>query len=169
MGNLETAERQLNHAKEARTDLASVHFTLALIYEKQGLPADAEREYLAERELYPENLQATFNLARLFGRQGRLDEQIDILEELVRFHPEWAVGFFHLAKAYRDTGGPRHYRKALEAANHGLALDSDSDQAPLGYFIRAEMLDRAGRKEEAQIAFRRGKTLEEKSRRVRRQ
>jgi tetratricopeptide (TPR) repeat protein len=77
---------------------------------------------------------------------------------------DWAIGYFHLAKALRDTGDSSLYPKALDAANRGLALDPDSENAPLGFFIRAEMLDRAGRKEEARRAFQRGKAIEESTR-----
>jgi choline-sulfatase len=157
LGELERAETQLKSSLAARADIDSAHFTLALLYEKTGRLAEAEAEYLAERRLHPDHLRAAFNLARLYGNSGRRAEQIAALEEVVRLDPRWAVGHFHLAKAYRDSGGPGEEQKALRAAERGLELDPESSWAPLGHFIRAEILERMGRSEEAQREAERGK------------
>jgi arylsulfatase A-like enzyme/Tfp pilus assembly protein PilF len=164
LGSFEPAERSLRGAAAARQDLESVHYTLALLYEKQERWNEAEAEYLKERRLHPDHLQATFNLARLYGEQERYGEQIRQLEELTGAHPDWAPGYFHLAKAYRDQGQPELFPKALAAVDRGLFLDPSSDFAPLGYFIRAEILDQTGRKEEARQAFEQGRALESANR-----
>jgi arylsulfatase A-like enzyme/Tfp pilus assembly protein PilF len=158
-GELEKAERRLRDAAAARHDLGSVHYVLALVYEKQGRLNEAEAEYIEERRLDPGHLESTFNLSRLYERQGRLEERIQVLEALVQSHPEWATGHIQLAKAYRDTRRPDLYPRALEEVDRGLALRPDPEQAPLAYFIRAEILDLAGRKEEARRAFEEGRAL----------
>ena len=164
LGNLARAESRLSDALAHSADVDSAHFTLALLYEKQRQWVKAESEYLAERKIHPQHLRSAFNLARLYGEQGRHREQLEALEEVVRIDPSWAVGFFHLAKAYRDARRPELDEKALEAAARGLALDRENPYAALGYFIRAEILERAGRAEEARRELARGKAIEGRAR-----
>ncbi|HXV60674.1 MAG TPA: sulfatase-like hydrolase/transferase, partial [Vicinamibacteria bacterium] len=76
------AEQKLESARRSRSDLESVHFTLALLYEELGRLAEAEKAYREEIGFHPDHLRARVNLASLLGAQDRFDEQIAELEAL---------------------------------------------------------------------------------------
>jgi arylsulfatase A-like enzyme/Flp pilus assembly protein TadD len=157
-----TAETRLRESLEANPDVERVHFTLGLLYEQQGRIEEAAAEYRKEREKHPGDVRATQNLANLHGKSGRFEEQISLLEDALARTPGWADGHIQLAKAYRDTGRPELFEKALASADRGLALDPASKFAPLAHFLRAELLDAAGRPEEARRAFEKGRALAER-------
>ena len=114
---------------------------------RQGLERSAEREYEAALNLFPEHVDALYNLAVVYTKTGRKDEAKGAYERLVRIHPgsadaRTALGDLH-AEAGEAAKAEGLYRDAIEAnPRFGRAYNN------LGF-----LLQKQGRRQEATEAF----------------
>jgi tetratricopeptide (TPR) repeat protein len=159
-GDSATAERLIREALAAKSDLRLAHFNLALVAEQRGDLPGAEREYFEELKLHPENYMAAFNLFRLYERVGDKEGQIGALKQSIESNPKFPEGHFFLAKAYLDMG--TNLVEAAELAKKGLQLAPQSEFAPLGHYVLADIYNRQGRRYDAERELQLGRALEAK-------
>lgn len=73
------------------------HFNLALVYERRGLLADAEREMLASLRLNPRQPDARNSLAVIYAEEGKSVRAAMVLRELMRETPDYEPARKNLA------------------------------------------------------------------------
>ena len=139
-------------------DLSRPHFNLAVILEEEGNLDQALTHYERAIELAPAHYQALFNLGRLEGRRGNLQRQQKLYQAAIDANSDFLRGHYYLAKLIMDRGGDLQQAEAI--ARDALARDPDHRAGPLGYYVLADILNRQGRRAEAQQAADRGRQIQ---------
>lgn len=145
-------------ALEAKPELVVARFNLAVLYEESGRDGRAIELYERVLEQAPRHFQAQFNLGRLEGARGRPGRQRELWEAAIESNPDFARGYLFLAKLLMDRGDD--LARAEELARAGLARDPEGHAGPLGHYILADILNRAGRPAEAARAAETGRRIE---------
>ena len=164
-GHLARAEEEIREAIRQRPDVRLAHYNLAVIAESRGDLTTAEQQYIREIELHDRSFKAWFNLGRLYERRGDRRRQIEALTGAVEANPEFAEGYFYLAKAHLDAG--RDLRQAMGIARKGLQLAPESPYAPLGHYVIADIYNRLGQPDLGRREAAIGRRLEMRDRRPR--
>jgi Flp pilus assembly protein TadD len=73
------------------------HFNLALVYERRGMHADAEREMLASLQLNPRQADARNLLGVIYAKEGNTARAWVVWSELVHDQPDYAPARTNLA------------------------------------------------------------------------
>lgn len=162
-GEFELAEKETRTALEMRPRTPDAHYNLGLIYEERGDIPGAIREFREEIEIHPSAYPAHFNLGQLLGKIGQTREGIAHLREAVALKKDFANGYLFLAKAYLDL--QENLQEAIGLAQEGIRLDPESEYAPLGHYILADIYQRLGRLEDYRRELSRGELLEQKLKR----
>jgi choline-sulfatase len=157
-GDTATAERLIREAIADKADVRLAHYNLALVAEQRGDIVAAEREYVEELKQHPDSFKAAFNLSRLYERVGDREGQIGALRQSIEGNPRFAEGHFYLAKAYLDSG--TNFTEAIRLAKKGLELAPNSEYAPLGHYVLADIYSRQGRSKDASEEVALGRALE---------
>ncbi len=144
-GNLEEAEQQLKTALQQRPDIQYARYHLGLLYIKQNKPEEAEEQLLEEVRLHPDILLARATLAQMYGRVKAYDKQQEQIEESLKARPK-DVDLWH-AKALA-LFNQKLWAEAGQAVEGCLALD---DNHPACHMMKANVLARLGRRDEAQV------------------
>lgn len=155
---LDQAEMEFRKAWEMSPDLAEIHYNLALIYEAKNEPSKAINEYKKEIELYPAAYQAHFNLAQLYGKLGNLREGIEHYKQAIEHNNNFANGYLFLAKAYLDLS--ENLDEAMRLVRKGLELAPQSEYAPLGHYILADIYNRLGQTDKYNDELRKARQLQ---------
>jgi len=155
------AERSLRDALNAKADEPMAHYDLGLIREARGEPANAIGEYEAEIARNPKTYQAHFNLAKLLAAAGRKADAVGHFQRAVDANPQFGSGYLYLAKARLDVDD---LDGAEAAAIKGMTLKPDSDIAPLGHYVLADVYSRRGRDKDAAREAAEGQRLEQRRR-----
>ena len=158
-GDLPGAEREIRAAIAEKADVRLAHYNLALLAEQQGDLPRAIAEYRKEIELHANSYKASFNLGRLEERVGDRAGQVEAYRKAIEMNPSFAEGHLFLAKVYLDL--EQHLDEAVRLAEKGIALAPDSEYAPLGYYVIADVYSRQGRRAEAERQAARGRALEQ--------
>jgi len=156
-GRTGEARAAFERAVEANPELVQPRFNLAVLAEEAGDAAGAERHYRAVVERAPRHFQALFNLGRLAGARGDRARQSELWEAALAANPDFVRGYYYLAKLLMDSGGDLGRAEAL--TREGLARDREHVAGPLGYFLLADLLHRAGRTREAAAAVERAREI----------
>ena len=127
------------------SEINTVHFNLAQLFESQGKKSEAEQQYLEEIRVAPKNYKAHFNLGRLYIDLGKTQSGIDQLNACVEDAPDFSLGYLFLAQAYVETGAD--LTKAQQLAEKGLSLNPDPEYRPLGHLVLADIYNRLGKHE----------------------
>jgi tetratricopeptide (TPR) repeat protein len=157
---LEEAESEITKAMELRPRIPDAHYFLALLYEEKKDFHRAVEEYKKEIELHPAAYPAHYNLALLYGKMGLIQEQIRHLKECIHHNKNFSKGYLFLAKACLDL--EQNFDEAIRLVNKGLELEPESEAAPLGHYILADIYNRMGRLKEYNLELQKGKELEKK-------
>ena len=152
------AERALERAIEVNDRPVQPHFNLAVLYEERGETARAIDRYKEALARMPWHYRTLFNLGRLLGREGELDEQQELWQAAVDANPEFVEGHYLLAKLLMDRGGD--LGRAEDLVRAGLKQDDTHRAGSLGYFVLADILSRLGRSGEAMEAVRSGRAVQ---------
>jgi Flp pilus assembly protein TadD len=96
-GDLDTATESLQQAVLLGGNHAESHFNLALVYERRGLLADAEREMLASLRLNRGQPDARNSLGVIYAEEGKTVRASLIWRELVREVPDYEPARRNLA------------------------------------------------------------------------
>ncbi|MCP4656238.1 MAG: sulfatase-like hydrolase/transferase [bacterium] len=140
-------------------ELPEPYFNLAVLEEERGEVTQAVAHYEATIERAPRHFRAQFNLGRLYGALGRPDRQQELYEAAIESNPDFVRGYLYLGKLLMDRGGD--LARAEELTRQGLAKDPEHETGPLGYFLLADLLNRSGRRAEAQQAVARARAIQE--------
>lgn len=161
-GERAVAAELFERALAADPELVAARFDLAVLREEDGRVDEAIGLYEETLERAPNHFQAQFNLGRLYGATGRPQRQRELWEAAVVSNPEFARGYLYLAKLLMDRGEDLTRAEAL--ARLGLDKDPEHHAGPLGYYILADILNRAGRGAEAARAVESGRRIEREQR-----
>src|SRR3984957_5618696 len=96
-GDLDAATDSLRQAVFLGEDHSESHFNLALLYERRGLHADAEREMLASLRLNPGQPDAKNALGVIYAQEGKTVSASLVWRELVREVPDYQPARTNLA------------------------------------------------------------------------
>ena len=99
-------------------------------------------EYRREIETQANSYKAAFNLGRLYEQLGNRTEQEAAFKKSIEMNLRFAEGHFYLAKLYLDEG--RQFDEAIELARRGLEVGGESEFAPLGHYVLADIYSRKG-------------------------
>lgn len=157
-GETDRAARLFRQALEGNDELAPAHFNLAVILEEEGGAQEAMIHYQRTIDLTPSNYQALFNLGRLYGLQGEPGRQQELYEEAIEANPDFYRGYYYLAKLIMERGGD--LQRAESLARTALAEDKEHRSGPLGYYVLADILNRQGRRAEAEEAAEKGREIQ---------
>jgi arylsulfatase A-like enzyme/Tfp pilus assembly protein PilF len=141
-GDLTKAEQEVRAALAQKEDVRLAHFNLALIAEQRGDLQTAAVEYQKEIDMQASAYKAAFNLARLREQQGDAAGQEAAYKKSIELNPRFAEGYFYLAKLYLDQG--RLLDEAMTLARRGLEVGPQSEYAPLGHYVLADIYSRRG-------------------------
>jgi Flp pilus assembly protein TadD len=96
-GDLDAATVSLRQAVFLGENHSESHFNLALVYERRGLDADAEREMLASLRLNPAQPDARKALGVIYAHQGKTVSASLVWRDLVREVPDYQPARTNLA------------------------------------------------------------------------
>ncbi len=118
----------------------------------------AIQEYQQEIDTQANAFKAAFNLGRLYEQLGNAAAQEAASGSPIEINPRFAEGYFYLAKLFsiRD----RQFDEAIALARRGLEVGPQSEYAPLGHYVLADIYSRQGRHAESQREAARGRELE---------
>ena len=134
------------------------HFNLALIAEQRGDFRTAAAEYQKEIDMQATAYKAAFNLAKLHEQLGDAAAQEAAYRKSIEINPRFAEGYFYLAKLYLDQG--RELDEAISLARRGLEVGPQSEFAPLGHYVLADIYSRRGMAAESRREASRGREKE---------
>lgn len=157
-GDLAGAETHIRAALAQKPDVRLAHFNLALIAEQRRDFQTAIGMYRREIDTQANSYKAAFNLGRLYEQLGNPTEQEAAFRKAIELNPRFAEGHFYLAKLYLDEG--RRFDDAIALARRGLEVGAESEFAPLGHYVLADIYSRKGMHAEAQREAARGRALE---------
>jgi arylsulfatase A-like enzyme/Tfp pilus assembly protein PilF len=157
-GDLAGAETHIRAALAQKSDVRLAHFNLALIAEQRRDYQTAIDMYRREIDTQANAFKAAFNLGRLYEQLGNRPEQEAALRKSIELNPRFAEGHFYLAKLYLDEG--RRFDDAIALARRGLEVGAESEYAPLGHYVLADIYNRKGMHAEAEREAARGRALE---------
>jgi arylsulfatase A-like enzyme/Tfp pilus assembly protein PilF len=140
--DLPRAEECLRKAYEINPGLNNLHYFMAELAEKKGLPADAEAEYLKELEVSPKHFKTLYNLARLYRQSGDTPRELDYLKACLETDPSFPLTYFYLARIDLNRG--ERFEEAVDLVKKGISLKPAPAELPLGYFLLADLYNRLG-------------------------
>jgi len=156
----EQAEQEIRKALEMRPRILDAHYNLGFLYEEKKEFNKAIEEYEKEIELNPAAHLAHFSLARLFEQMGYVDKKIEHLKEVIKHKEDFASGYLMLAKTYLDIN--QNLDEAIRLAKKGLKLAPESEYAPFGHFILADIYNRLGQTDKYYKEMEKGRQLQRK-------
>lgn len=151
------AERLIRRGLELEPEVRTGRFNLARILETRGRKSEAEALYRQELATYPDHGKARFNLAQLLRERGDAAGALAELRALPEKAPEFGPGYFFLAREELTAG---RLDAAQDLARRGLAADSASEVAPLGYYVLADVYTRRGQPDKARAEVANAQRLE---------
>lgn len=152
-GRTDDAFGQFQKIAAAEPDFPGVHYHLAKIHLHRGEGPQALEELRREVAVDNSNLQARLEMAEVLIQLNQPSEALEQLSIVHQGDPRADRLFLLFAKAYRDTD---QTQKALQAARQ--EVDAHPEGAP-GYYLLAQLLQQAGRAEEASAAMERFQKL----------
>jgi tetratricopeptide (TPR) repeat protein len=90
IGNVAAATNSLQRSVFLGPEHAESHFNLALVYERQGMLADAERETVASLLLNRAQPDARNLLGIIYAQQGQIARASSVWRELIREMPDFS-------------------------------------------------------------------------------
>jgi Tfp pilus assembly protein PilF len=109
-GRLNEAYWWARNAIEYEPGFLHAHNTLAIVYERQHMLADAERVLRSALQYDPHSTVTLFNLVQVLTDQGRTEEARIVKVELDRLEPQPPFYYFNLGMKAMDEGDYRRAR-----------------------------------------------------------
>jgi cytochrome c-type biogenesis protein CcmH/NrfG len=103
-GQFAKAARSLEEVMARHAGYAPALYLLGYVKARLGEPANAETALLRCAKLAPRDAKPRFLLATIFAAQGRMEDAIARLREVVRMDPGHPHAWHHLARLYRKVG-----------------------------------------------------------------
>ena len=152
-GRPDEARQNFETALGNNSRLSQPHFNLAVLFEQAGDLDRARGQYEQAIDKAPRHYKAQFNLGRLMGRLGDAHRGRELFEQAIASKADFATGHFFLGKSLMDGN---ELERAEEVTRAGLEIVSDSQ---LGWFVLADVLNRRGRRTEADQALAKARSL----------
>lgn len=115
-GDLDAATDSLRQAVFLGESHSESHFNLALVYERRGMHADAEREMIASLHLNPAQPEALNALGVIYAHEGKTVSASTEWRELVREMPDYEPARANLALLGSQTEVARDETAAVVPA-----------------------------------------------------
>jgi tetratricopeptide (TPR) repeat protein len=117
LGRLEEAEAAYRTGLRVDPEFVPVRFNLAMLYNRQGRNADAERMLSEAVAIAPDMAEAHYSLGLLLAEdESRLDDSLRSLAEAAKLAPEHARIQYNYGLALERLNRPEEAEKALVAA-----------------------------------------------------
>jgi tetratricopeptide (TPR) repeat protein len=120
---LDKAAEALNQAIQAKPDYAPAHYSLGLVYERQGRVKDAITKLEQVLSVDNKNVGVAFQLGILYYRDNQKDKSQNIFEQLVAFDPTYSNARWYLSALYEEKG---RYDDAIAQVNEVKKLNPDN-------------------------------------------
>jgi tetratricopeptide (TPR) repeat protein len=144
---------EFQEAREANPELPLLHFNLGITYKQLERDGEAEGEFLKDIAIDPDVPDNYYQLGLLYSRQQKDDDAEKAFQEALKRDPRRSGAWFGLAKIYERQ---QKYADALHAVDEAVRLAPDSR---LVHFLRGQILQHLGRKDEAKAEFLMAKKL----------
>jgi len=138
---------ELQKAAAANPNLPFLHFYLGILYRRVSQPELAEKEFRKDIELEPDTGYNYEQLGKLYVQMGRHDEAEKAFRDALAQEPRLPASLTELAKFELRRG---ETDEALKKADRAEKL---APETPGLHFVRAQILERMGRKVEAKAEF----------------
>jgi len=136
-GDYESAANAVATALRAAPKDPNLLHLAAQIAEAQNALPRAVMMYRRALDAHPDWLEATYNLARVLGMQGQLQEALALMTKVSVMNPDLPIVWEGLAKLHQQTGelpvALKHWQKALSLVPHNQAWRTQ-------YFLLARQL-----------------------------
>jgi len=143
LGDTKRAVEHYLRAVELNPQYSAAAYQLALLNEKAG---DMEGTIGLLKLIIENHLSLTddvfdpatihYNLARVYNKQGYLEEAIRHYRSVTAAHPEYADVIYNLGLAYKARG---EYGRALECMERALKINPEYKEARIRYWECAEL------------------------------
>jgi protein O-GlcNAc transferase len=134
------AAEACRRAVEGMPTNADMWHNLGFIELKRRRTAEAAYAFARALQCGDRKSDRLIALGITLADQGRLDDSIVVFREVVRAHPESAIGWFNLGEAYRRHGWTQ---KAVRAYQCALAINPDYQAAQEALAIAQSALEAA--------------------------
>ncbi len=117
-GHVAKAIERYRHALEIDSNLATIHYNMAISFQLLGSNTEAETAFRRAIDIQPDYYEAYFRLGLLKQNMGLTQAAIDAYQAALEFNPEFTMACYNLGLALQSLG--RHdeaidqYQKALE-------------------------------------------------------
>lgn len=151
------------HAREALAldaGAAGAHYILGQIAAAAGQSQRATDEYLAEIDADPDNVDAHFGLAMLYGDAGRTTEERRHLEVILRVQPENPLAALFLGDLLLQSG--RELQRAVDLVTAAVQTPLARQDLAAGYFILSKLHEQLGNTALARDYLQRAERLRER-------
>jgi tetratricopeptide (TPR) repeat protein len=101
---LDKAADALNQAIQTKPDYAPAHYSLGLVYERQGRVKDAITKLEQVLSVDNKNVGVAFQLGILYYRNNEKDKSQNLFEQLVAFDPNYSNARWYLSALYEEKG-----------------------------------------------------------------
>lgn len=147
-GGAETASAAGETAQTGEPSSPEMHNNLGRIHLRNGALEKARAEFLNALDLDPRNAESLLNLAAIQRAEGRTADAERLIERALAVDPSSIGALSQLAELKRDEGD---LPEAVRLFEEALAIDDSLPFLHLGY---GDVLQRAGRLDDAEAAFR---------------
>jgi arylsulfatase A-like enzyme/tetratricopeptide (TPR) repeat protein len=153
-GNLDGGKARIDQGLSLEPSLPFGHLHLGQIARKQGNNLVAEAEFLFEYEAFPQSVPALRGLVELYASQKKYQEQLDTLRKIqVLEQPPSLITTQAVGQALFNL---QRYAEADVEVDRCIALEPRYPECKL---LKANVLSKLGRKDEAVVVFEEAKAL----------
>lgn len=153
----DAALQELNKVEAMKPSMPFLHFNFGFAYLGINEYEKSEAEFLKDVAIDPDLPDNYYQLGVLYSLTQRPDDSEKAFQQTLKLDPHRPGAWFGLAKIYNDQ---KNYPAALNALEEALKTVPNSEKV---HFVRAQVLQKMGRKEEAQAEFALSKKLMDQS------
>ncbi len=149
----DAALEELKKVEATDPSMPFLHFNLGFAYLGVGDYVKSELEFRKDIAIDPDLADDYYQLGIVYSFQARTEDSEKAFKEALRLDPHRPGAWFSLGKIYNERG---NYPEALNAFDEALKYSPDSEKV---HVIRAQVLQRMGRMDEAKAEFALSKKL----------
>jgi tetratricopeptide (TPR) repeat protein len=144
-------------AIQKKPDFAGLHYALGNIYWREGDLLLAEKEFLEEIKIAPENYLVTWKLGNIYLLNKQYDRAFQYLERAIQQRPDLGQAHRDLGKALLQTDGD-----LARATAHLKKVTELAPEEPTTHYLLAQIYRKQGKRTEQAVEL----AIFEKLRRV---
>jgi len=149
----DAAFEELKKVEAMDPSMPFLHFNFGYAYLGAGEYEKSEAEFRKDITIDPDLADNYYQLGVVYSLMQRPADSEIAFREALKLEPHRPGAWFGLAKIYNDQA---NYPAALHALDEALKASPDSEKV---HFVRGQVLQRMGRKDEAKAEFALGKKL----------